>query len=122
MSANDPDPALLAAEAQVEAARTRLFETLGEVQERLSPSNFAQDAMEKASEGLASVARKGRETVRARPATAAAVAGTIGLVLARGWIAKLFKRRRHDETAPPANGLTLNEIVPAAPGEKGPLS
>ena len=119
---SETDPALLAAEAQVEAARSRLFETLGEVQDRLSPSNFAQDAMDKATEGLASVARKGGEVVRARPAAVAAVAGTVGLVLARGWIAKLFKRRRHDETAPASDGLTSNETEPANLGEKGPIS
>jgi ElaB/YqjD/DUF883 family membrane-anchored ribosome-binding protein len=118
---SETDPALLAAEAQVEAARSRLFETLGEVQDRLSPSNFAQDAMDKATEGLASVARKGGEVVRARPAAVAAVAGTVGLVLARGWIAKLFKRRKH-ETASAADGLTSEETRPVTSGEKGPLS
>jgi ElaB/YqjD/DUF883 family membrane-anchored ribosome-binding protein len=88
------DPELLAAEAQVQAARTRLFTTLGEVQERLRPANFAQNAVETAARGVASTARKGAEAVRTRPLAAAAIAGTVGLVFARGWIADMLRRRK----------------------------
>lgn len=97
------DPSLLAAEAQVRSARTRLLATLGEVQERLKPSNLAQNAVETAAQGVASTARKGAEAVRSRPFAAAAIAGTVGLVFARGWIADMLRRR--NETAPAADGL-----------------
>lgn len=97
------DPELLAAEAQVHAARARMFATLGEVQERLKPTNLAQNAVESAAQGVASTARKGAEIVRSRPLAAAAIAGTVGLVFARGWIADLL-RRRH-ETPAAAEGL-----------------
>jgi ElaB/YqjD/DUF883 family membrane-anchored ribosome-binding protein len=96
-------PELLAAEAEVQVARNRLFATLGEVQDRLKPSNLAQNAVETAAQGVASTARKGAEVVRSRPLVAAAVAGTVGLVFARGWIARLLRRR--DETAPAPEGL-----------------
>jgi ElaB/YqjD/DUF883 family membrane-anchored ribosome-binding protein len=109
------DPALLSAETQVQAARTRLFATLGEVQERLKPSNLAQNAVETAAQGVASTARKGAEAVRSRPIAAAAIAGTIGLVFARGWIADLLRRR--NETAPAADGL--NKKTSAKPAKKG---
>jgi ElaB/YqjD/DUF883 family membrane-anchored ribosome-binding protein len=110
------DPALLSAEAQVRTARTRLFATLGEVQERLKPSNLAQNAVETAAQGVASTARKGAEVVRARPFAAAAIAGTVGLVFARGWIADLLRHRRN-ETAPAADGL--NKKTSAKPAKKG---
>ncbi|AQR73212.1 DUF3618 domain-containing protein [Sphingomonas sp. LM7] len=110
------DPEILAAEAQVQAARSRLFETLGEVQERLKPSNLAQNAVETAAQGVASTARKGAEAVRARPFAAAAIAGTVGLVFARGWIADMLRRR--NETAPAADGLSTK--TSAKPAKKGP--
>jgi ElaB/YqjD/DUF883 family membrane-anchored ribosome-binding protein len=109
------DPQLLAAEAQVQAARARLFSTLGEVQERLKPANLAQDAVDTAAQGIASTARKGAEAVRSRPFAAAAIAGTVGLVLARGWIADLLRGR--DETAPAADGL--NSKTSAKPAKEG---
>lgn len=109
------DPALLSAEAQARAARTRLFATLGEVQQRLKPSNLAQNAVETAAQGVASTARKGVEAVRSRPFAAAAIAGTVGLVFARGWIADLLRRR--NETAPAADGL--NKKTSAKPAKKG---
>jgi ElaB/YqjD/DUF883 family membrane-anchored ribosome-binding protein len=82
------------AEARITEARQRLFATLGEVQARMRPSALAQDAVESAAQGVASVARKGAEAVRKRPVALAAVAGTIGLVMARGWIADIVRNRR----------------------------
>jgi ElaB/YqjD/DUF883 family membrane-anchored ribosome-binding protein len=109
------DPELLAAEAQVRAARSKLFATLGEVQTRLRPANVVQNAVETAAQGVASTARKGAEAVRSRPFAAAAIAGTVGLVFARGWIADMLRRR--NETAPPADGL--NKKTSAKPAKKG---
>lgn len=74
------------AKDEVAAARARLFGTLGQVQERLKPSHLAQDAVESAAHGIASVARKGADAARKRPFAVAAIAGAIGLVMARGWI------------------------------------
>ena len=50
-------PELLAAEARVQLARTQLFQTLAVVQERLKPSNLAQNVVETAAQGVASTAR-----------------------------------------------------------------
>jgi len=109
------DPELLAAEAQVRAARSKLFSTLGEVQTRLKPANVVQNAVETAAQGVASTARKGAEAVRSRPFAAAAIAGTVGLVFARGWIADMLRRR--NETVPVADGL--NRKTSAKPAKKG---
>lgn len=97
---------LAAAEVRTREARARLLGTLGAVQERLRPSHLAQDAVESAAQGVASVARKGAEAVRNRPLATAAFAGTIGLVMARGWIADIFgKRGKKNETPAPPAGL-----------------
>ena len=88
------------AEARIKEAREKLLGTLGEVQQRLSPSNLAQDAVESAAASVASAVRKGTDAVRSRPLAVAGAAGAIGLVLARGWIADIFKRRKRNETAP----------------------
>jgi ElaB/YqjD/DUF883 family membrane-anchored ribosome-binding protein len=100
------DPQLAAAGAQVQAARARFFTTLAEVQERLKPSTIAQDAVETVSHGVASAARAGADAVRARPLAAGAIAATVGLVLARGWIASIFRRRRDETPAPPRGSTT----------------
>ncbi|TGX56107.1 DUF3618 domain-containing protein [Sphingomonas gei] len=109
------DPDLLAAKAQAQLARTRLFATLGEVQERLKPANLAQNAVESATQGIAATAQKGAEAVRNRPIASAAVAGAVGLFLARGWIGKLLRRR--NETAPVPDGL--NRKTQAKSAKKG---
>jgi len=87
------------AEARIKAARARMLGTLGEVQQRLSPSSLAQDAVESATQSVAAAVRKGTDAVRSRPLAVAGAAGAIGLVLARGWIADIFKGRKRDETA-----------------------
>lgn len=86
------------AEARIRESRARLLGTLGEVQQRLSPSNLAQDAVDSATASVAAAVRKGTDAVRSRPLAVAGAAGAIGLVLARGWIADIFKRRKADET------------------------
>ena len=109
------------AEARIREARQRLFATLGEVQERLRPSALAQDAVESAAQGVASVARKGAEAVRTRPFAAAAIAGTIGLVMARGWIADIVGNRRtkSDETPAAPVGLKPEPAKGAKRAKKG---
>ncbi|MCW3849230.1 hypothetical protein OF829_18485 [Sphingomonas sp. LB-2] len=89
-----------AAEARAGEARARLLGTLGEIQQRLRPSTLAQDAVESAAAGVATVARKGADAVRKRPVALAAVAGGIGLVMARGWIADIFRRGDATQSRP----------------------
>lgn len=93
-------PDISLAEARVKAARARMLSTLGEVQDRLKPSHLAQDAVEGAVRSFASVARKGREAVRGRPLTVAAITGAIGLVMARGWIGDIIGGRRNKHETP----------------------
>ena len=93
-------PEVASAEARVAAARARLFGTLSDVQQRLRPTKISQEAVESAAQGVASIARKGAAAARARPVMVAAIAGTIGLVLARGWIGDIV-RRRHETHASP---------------------
>ncbi len=112
MTTNRHDVA--AAQAQAEAARRQLFGTLAVVQDRLKPSHLAQDAVESAAHGVASIARKGAEAVRSRPFASAGFAGMIGLVMARGWIWDLVRGR--NETTGPDKGL--NEKA-ARPTKKG---
>lgn len=106
-------PELIAAQAQAEAARTRLFGTLGEVQTRLKPANIAQDAMDSATDKLTTAARRGADAARERPYAAAAIAGGVGLFLARGWVARLF-RRKPKPNATPASAGGLNDQTSAA--------
>lgn len=96
---------IAAAEARIHAARARLMGTLGEVQQRLRPSHLAQDAVESAAQGVATIARRSAEAVRTRPLAVAAFAGTVGLVMARGWIAGIVTGRRRNETAADPEGL-----------------
>lgn len=108
------DPEIAAAAARAQVARARLFSTFGEVQERLKPSTLAQDAVDTATQGLATAARKGAEAVRSRPVAAGAIAATVALVLARGWIVNAIRRR--NET--PANdGGLINERASRADRE-----
>ncbi len=119
MTTTPTTPDLVAAQAEAEAARARLFATIGAVQDRLRPTNLVQDAVEGASHTLSSVARKGAEAARTRPVAVAAIAGTIGLYLARGWIGDILRRRRTpDETPAAANGLDP-EIHSAPRAKKG---
>lgn len=89
------------AEARIKEARAKMLGTLGEVQQRLSPSSLAQDAVESATASVAAAVRKGTDAVRSRPLAVAGAAGAIGLVLARGWIADIFKGRRRETQAAP---------------------
>ncbi|MBO9622791.1 MAG: hypothetical protein J7500_08765 [Sphingomonas sp.] len=113
-------PRLLAAQADVAAARAQLFGTLGEVQQRLKPSTLTHNAIETATQGVASAARKGAEAVRTRPYAVAAFAGAVGLVMARGWIFDIVRgRRRGDATGARTTGLNNNETKRARHAKKG---
>jgi hypothetical protein len=113
-------PEVVAAEVEARAARARLMETLGTLQERLKPSTLAHEAVESAAEGVASLARKGAEAARTHPLAIAGVAGTVGLALARHWIADLFRGRDHDAdaTRAEAEGLRDDKAAPASPAPR----
>lgn len=107
-------PELIAAEARVAAARTRLFDTLGEVQTRLKPANMAQNAMNSATTSLTAAAQRGADAARTRPYAAAGIAGGVILFLARGWICKRLRRKpRADATPVRTDGLN-DQVTPAA--------
>lgn len=112
---------LESAEVRIRDTRARLFATLGEVQARLSPGALAQDAVESAAQGMASVARKGAQAVRKRPLALAAVAGGIGLVMARGWITDILSQRNGgNETAAPPERSKPEPAKGAKRAKKGP--
>lgn len=101
---------VIAAQADRQIARQRLFASLDDAKARLHPATIAQDAIDGATDGAKAAARKGIAAVRARPVTAAAAAGGIGLFLARGWIArKLAECRAANETRDRPTSLTLRE-------------
>ena len=94
------------AEARIKDAREKLLATVAEVQARLRPSALAQDAVESAVQGFATVARRGTRAVRKRPLALAAFAGTIGLVMARRWIGDIARgSARPDATTADADSL-----------------
>ena len=99
------------AEARIGEARAKLLGTLGELQQRLRPSTLAQDAMESAAHGVATVARRSADAVRKRPIAVAAVAGAIGLVMARGVIGDIFKGG--DATPAKPDSLKTQRAKPA---------
>lgn len=103
------NPELLAAQAQAEAARVRLFDTLGEVQTRLKPANIAQNAMNSATTSLTAAAQRGADAARARPYAAAGIAGGVVLFLARGWVCKLFRRKPKQDATPAVAGGLIDE-------------
>lgn len=108
MSSN---PELMAAQAQIEAARARLLGTVGEVQARLKPANIAQNAMDSATTRLTTAAQRGADAARERPYAAAGIAGGVVLFLARGWICKLVRRKpKQDATPAVAGGLNDQDI------------
>lgn len=103
------------AKDEVAAARARLFGTLAQVQDRLKPSHLAQDAVESATQGIASAARKGADAARKRPFAVAAVAGAIGLVMARGWIGDIVTGGG-DETSKADTSLKTKRVSRASKG------
>lgn len=99
------------AEARIGEARERLLGTLGELQHRLHPATLAQDAVESAAASIATVARNGADAVRRRPIALAAVAGAIGLFMARGTIGSIIKGG--DATPAKPDGLKPQRAKPA---------
>ncbi len=89
--------------ARIAAAGGQLLGTLGQVQQRLTPSNLAQDAMDSAAQGVATVARKGAEAVRDRPSPPPASPPPSASSWRAAAIGDILSKRH--ETRDPATGL-----------------
>lgn len=80
------------AENDVLRARARLMETLDEIQSRVAPSQLFDDALSGVKARSADLAESAGEVVRDRPATVAASAAGVALLLARKPIARIARR------------------------------
>lgn len=78
---SDPAQTLLAAQAEALAARQRVSATVGDLQRRLDPQAVVQNAKQ-----------AGIDTVTRHPGAVAGAVATVGLFLARGRIARLFRK------------------------------
>ncbi|WP_454883922.1 hypothetical protein [Sphingomonas oryzagri] len=85
------------AQSQVDAARGRLMATIGQIQQSIAPSTLMDEALEQVKTRSADLARSAGEVVRERPATVAATAAGIGLLLAAKPLSKLFAGRKKAE-------------------------
>jgi len=101
------------AESRTREARARLFATFEELQQRLTATALAEDAVEIASESAVAVARSAAEAVRSRPLVIAGVLGALGLVAARGPIARVFKGK--DDKPAKVDKIGANDATPAPP-------
>lgn len=76
-------PSVLAARAEVEIARKRMLETLGELQQQFAPRALVREAWETAREKGAELAEETVDAVKARPLAATGVVAAITMFLAR---------------------------------------
>ena len=76
-------PSVLAARAEVEIARKRMLETLGELQRQFAPRALVREAWETAREKGAELAEETVDAVKARPLAATGVVAAITMFLAR---------------------------------------
>ncbi|URW76821.1 hypothetical protein M9980_06405 [Sphingomonas donggukensis] len=77
------DPQLLAARVRVASAKSQLDDSLVEARARLSPKALASEAVDGVRTKAGAIASEGVTAVRKRPGIAVAVAGLVGLFLAR---------------------------------------
>lgn len=76
-------PSVIAARAEVEIARRRMLETLGELQRQFAPRALVREAWETAREKGAELAEETVDAVRARPLAVTGVVAAITMFLAR---------------------------------------
>jgi hypothetical protein len=76
-------PSVLAARAEVEIARKRMLETLGELQRQFAPRALVREAWETAREKGAELAEETVDAVKARPLATTGVVAAIAMFLAR---------------------------------------
>lgn len=79
----DEPPSILAARAEVEAARERVIATLKELQRQFEPRALVREAWDSAREKGAEFAEETVDAVRARPLAATGVVAAIAMFLAR---------------------------------------
>jgi len=113
---SEPASEVAAAAARTSEAKQRLFATLGEVQDRLSPDTIAQNMLDSAAQGALSTARSVAGAARSRPWMLAALAGAIGLFAARKQIGHAITGRR-DATGTETESLTKKRAP--SPRRKG---
>lgn len=87
-----PDPKLLVAEADARTARTRLMNTLTELQAKVKPANVAHRAVERVKETGEDLARSGIKTAQKRPWAAAGIGAALTFVFLRKPIQRLVDR------------------------------
>ena len=88
-------PEIAAARIAAEVARTKLFATAEELQERLSPRTLAKGAWQGAKAKGADIAEDAVDAVRARPLAVGGVMAAITLFLARGPLMDLAGKVAH---------------------------
>lgn len=91
------------AQSEVDSARGRLMATIEQVQQKIAPSTLVDEALEQVKTRSTDLARSTGQLVRERPATVAAAAAGIGLLLAAKPLSRLFAGRKPaaEEPAPP---------------------
>lgn len=90
------------AQSEVDSARGRLMATIEQIQQRVAPSSLMDEAIDQVKTRSAELAQSAGQAVRERPATVAAAAAGIGLLLAAKPLSKLFSRRPAVADATPA--------------------
>jgi len=109
------DPTIAAARSQRDAAKARMFATLDETKNRLSPSTLAEHAVDGIKDKANTLAADGVAVARERPGAVAATASAVFLFLIRRPLVGLFRKSGHDEAkadhvkpareAKPASGI-----------------
>ena len=88
-------PEIAAARIEADRARTRLFATAEQLQQRLSPKKLTKDAWEGAKDKGADLAENAVDAVRSRPLAATGVVAAISLFLARAPLMDLAGKIAH---------------------------
>ena len=110
------------AQSRVDAARGRLMATIEQIQQRIAPSSLMDEAIEQVKTRSSELAQSAGQVVRERPATVAATAAGIGLLLAAKPLSRLFGGRkappdetRHETPAPKRrSSRTAKSLKPAS--------
>lgn len=80
------------AQADVDAARARLFRTLEQIQSQVSPSRLMEDVVDNVRAGSATAVQTAGEVVRNRPGAVAGAAAAGALILAHKPLLRLGQR------------------------------
>jgi len=106
------DPTIATARSKRDAAKARMFSTLDETKNRLSPSTLAEHAVDGIKDKANTLAADGVAVARERPGAVAAAASAMFLFLIRRPLVGLFKKS--DDDAAKANRVKpAREAQPA---------